>query len=73
MQALTQTPKGQKAPVIMAPQVVGIMLRLLMACDDANERQYTLETLCFLIGQCASRPRSCPSYSRADLLQAAAS
>ena len=26
------------------------MLRLLMACDDANERLHTLETLCFLIG-----------------------
>ena len=35
----------------MAPQVVGIMLRLLMACDDANERLLTLETLCFLIGR----------------------
>lgn len=50
LQPLVQTPKGRNVPIIMAPQVVGIMLRLLMACDDANERLYTLETLCFLIG-----------------------
>ena len=37
-------------PVITAAAVMGIMLNLLLACDDAEERLATLTTLKRLLG-----------------------
>ncbi|KAK9824084.1 hypothetical protein WJX72_007613 [[Myrmecia] bisecta] len=44
-------------PTIMAAPAMGILLQLLPGCDDANERLYTLSTLCQIIteGPAANR------------------
>ena len=39
------------ADVITCPAVAGILLRLLLGCDDAGERLATLQALQDLIGE----------------------
>ena len=41
---------GMAVPVISCPAVAGILLRLLLGCDDAGERIATLEALQHLVG-----------------------
>lgn len=42
--------RGMAVPVISCAPAVGILLRLLLGCDDARERVATLEALQHLIG-----------------------
>ena len=57
--------KCQGPPVITAPAVVGILLQLLVGCDDAAERLGTLQALEWLLGEslthCAVDTGACAS------------
>ena len=43
-------PGQESVPLISSAPVVGILLRLLLGCDSAQERMHTLEALHYLCG-----------------------
>ncbi len=44
--------RDQRIPIITAAPVAGLLLRLMLGCDDAGERLQTLTALHRLFGAC---------------------